>query len=70
MKSLKFKTTVNCGGCVASVTPFLNKLEEVDEWKVDTENPDKVLTVSGEDFTAEEIIKTLAKAGYTAELIN
>jgi copper chaperone len=68
MKTLKFKTNINCGGCIKTVTPFLNQLDEVDEWKVDTENPDKILTVGGDDFTAEEIISTVKKAGYTAEI--
>ncbi len=67
MKTLKFKTNINCGGCIKTVTPFLNQLDEVDEWKVDTENPDKILTVGGDDFTAEEIIKTVKNAGYTAK---
>ena len=67
MKTLKFKTNINCGGCIKTVTPFLNQLEEVDEWKVDTENTDKILTVEGDNFTAEEIIKTVQNAGYTAK---
>jgi hypothetical protein len=25
MKTLKFKTNINCGGCLAKVTPFLNE---------------------------------------------
>jgi copper chaperone len=68
MNTLKFKTNINCGSCINTVTPFLNRLDEVDEWKVDTESPDKILTVEGEDFTAEEIISILKEAGYTAEV--
>ncbi len=67
MKIQKFKTTVNCGNCVAAVTPFLNELDEVESWQVDTANPDKILTVEGEDFTEKEIITALSKAGYQAE---
>ena len=28
METLKFKTNINCGGCVKSVTPHLNQLEQ------------------------------------------
>ncbi len=28
MNTYKFKTNINCGGCIAGVTPFLNKLME------------------------------------------
>ena len=45
MKTLKFKTNVNCGGCIAKVTPHLNKLKGIDKWSVDTTTPMKVLTV-------------------------
>ena len=27
METLQFKTNINCGGCVAKITPFLNQLE-------------------------------------------
>ncbi|WP_304234242.1 heavy-metal-associated domain-containing protein [Jiulongibacter sediminis] len=65
----QFKTNINCGNCVKTVSPFLNKLEEVDEWKVDTDNPNKILTVEGEDFTAEEIISAIKEAGYEGERV-
>jgi copper chaperone len=69
MKIIEFKTNINCGNCIKTVTPFLNKLEEVDDWKVDTENADKILTVEGDNFTAEEIISTLKDAGFNAAVI-
>ncbi|WP_316788053.1 heavy-metal-associated domain-containing protein [Pedobacter frigoris] len=70
MQTLKFKTNIKCGGCIATVTPYLNAQTEIDDWKVDTENPDKVLEVSGTDsLDAEKVIETLEKAGYKAEKI-
>ena len=63
MKTFKFKTNINCSGCVTGVTPFLNKLEGIN-WKVDTENPEKILTVETENHTKEEIIKAVKKAGF------
>ncbi len=29
METLKFKTNINCGGCVAKVTPELNATEGI-----------------------------------------
>lgn len=66
MKTIHFKTNINCGACVAKVTPVLDDQKGISEWKVDTENPDKTLTVSGEDITESELIAVLAKAGYKA----
>lgn len=67
MKTYKFKTTINCGNCVKAVTPHLNKLEGVEEWKVDTDNPDKVLEVTSESLDPQTIKSTVEKAGFKAE---
>jgi copper chaperone len=67
METLQFKTNINCGGCVAKVTPFLNQLENVDTWKVDTANPEKILTVTGEELTSELIETAVQQAGFEAK---
>lgn len=69
-KELKFKTNINCSGCVSKVKPFLDKLEGLDSWEVDTENPEKVLSVKISQTTDEEIIDTIEEVGFEAELIN
>ena len=69
MNALKFKTTIKCGGCIATVTPFLNKIDGISNWSVDTNSPDKILTVETETVSPEEITNTLKTAGYQANLI-
>lgn len=69
MKELKFKTNINCGGCVSAVTPHLDKKEGIEKWEVDTNNPDKILTVHTDALTQEEVIETVKAAGYNAEAI-
>lgn len=69
METFHFKTNINCGGCVAKVTPFLNQLEEVENWKVDTANPDKILTVSGEELSCELIQQRVGQAGFKIEQV-
>jgi len=69
MDTLKFKTTINCGSCVAKVTPVLNEQENIEKWSVDTENPNKVLTVEGENIDEADLVKALSKIGYKAEKI-
>lgn len=64
MKTLQFKTNINCGNCVRAVSGFINDVEEIDYWEVDTENPDKILTVKGEQVTAEAIVEAVEDAGY------
>jgi copper chaperone len=69
MKTLKFKTNVNCGGCISTVTPHLNEIKGISKWSVDTANPQKILTVETEETTSAEIINALNAAGYKAELV-
>ena len=67
MKTLKFKTNINCGGCIANAKPYLDTVENVQEWHVDTNNPDKILTVTGDAVSAEKVIEKVKKAGYKIE---
>lgn len=66
MKTLKFKTNINCGGCIAKVTPSLNNDKEISKWEVDTANPQKVLTVETANLSEADIIALLKNVGYTA----
>jgi copper chaperone len=69
MNTLKFKTNINCNGCIANVTPFLNQKEGLIKWEVNIANPDKILTVETDNLTEDEIILQLKNAGYKAEKI-
>ena len=69
METLKFKTNVNCGGCVATVTAHLNKIIGFGKWSVDTSNPLKILTAKVSGLEQGVIIETLKAAGYKADLI-
>jgi copper chaperone len=66
---MKFKTNINCGACVAKVTPVLNDNEQVESWNVDTENPEKILTVQGAEIDEDDLIHSLKKIGYKAEKV-
>jgi len=70
MNTFQFKTNINCGSCIKSVTPFLNELDNVDAWKVDTENPDKILKVELDDENASSVLEAVKKAGFNIELFN
>lgn len=70
MKQYQFKTNINCSGCVARVTPVLNGNEEIKDWKVDTNNPQKILTVETESLNEEQVKAIIQKAGYKAEQLS
>lgn len=67
MSEYKFKTTINCQNCVNLVRQFMNDEPAIEQWEVDTQNPDKVLTVSGPDITREQVISVVRDAGFEIE---
>ena len=69
MQTIKFKTNINCSGCIKSVTPHLDKAEGIKSWQVDTDNPEKILTVEAADTDAQAIKEVVEKAGFKAEAI-
>ncbi len=72
MYTLQFKTNINCGNCIKSVTPFLNALETVDRWQVNTGVSDKILSVETEESEAmvkQQVEKALQDVGFRIESI-
>ena len=64
MSTLRFKTTINCGGCIKAVTPALNQEVGANNWQVDTANPDKILTVNTAAATPAQVMKAVEAAGF------
>lgn len=69
MAELKFKTNINCGSCIKSVKPFLDEVVGEGNWSVDTENPEKILTVNTEEET-EDVVEAVTDAGFKIQKIN
>ncbi len=68
-KTFRFKTNIKCGGCVATVSPFLNAARGISHWEVDTAGMDKILTVQSDGISEEEVISIVQKAGYKIEML-
>lgn len=64
MQTLVFKTNINCGGCLKAVAPALDRQAGPGNWQVDTNNPNKVLTVSSDALTAAQVVQVVEAAGF------
>lgn len=64
-KTLTFKTNINCGGCIARVTPVLDSAEGIENWNVDTSDPKKVLTVTSSGISESEVSALIERVGFT-----
>lgn len=70
MITLKFKTNLKCSGCVQALTPFIENVEGIKNWNVDLNNPEKVLSVEGdEQLESNQILNAIQQAGYSGEEI-
>ena len=66
--TITLNTNINCGNCLKSVKPALDELLG-NNWSVDTENPQKVLTATApENITPSVIIQAIESRGFTAKL--
>lgn len=66
MNTLKFKTNIKCGACVATVTPHLTQAAGIEHFKVDLQDPNRILTVET-DKSANQVAELVKAAGYQAE---
>lgn len=69
MEKFQFKTNINCSGCVAKVTPYLEGNRDIKHWEVDTNSSNKVLRVEAEHLSADDIKALVTKAGFKIESI-
>ncbi|WMJ75015.1 heavy-metal-associated domain-containing protein [Cytophagaceae bacterium ABcell3] len=68
-KKIKFKTNINCGGCIKKVKPFLDKVDNLKKWDVDIADNDKILTVRGDEVQEKDVIKAVEEAGFKIETV-
>ena len=66
---IQLKTNIMCGSCIAKVTPSLDEVLGKSNWKVDIVNPKKILSVTSDKVSENEVIKAVEKAGYKAERV-
>ncbi|MCY1506129.1 hypothetical protein D9M68_403680 [compost metagenome] len=66
-KKTQFKTNINCSGCVAAVKPYLDRIEGICEWDVNTTESDKILTVKSAAVTEQQVMEAVQKAGFKIE---
>ena len=63
MTTLRVKTDLRCGACVASIRPLFDAEPGVTNWTADVSTPDKLLTVEG-NISATRVGELLNAKGY------
>ena len=68
-KKVSFKTSLKCSGCVARIKPAMDGLQDVAEWSVDLNAPEKVLRVTLKTGDKASVVKAVEGLGYKIEEI-
>ena len=69
MKRLKFKTNINCTGCLSKVKPVLDAETQIEKWEVDLQSDDRILIVDT-NIPVEKVIQAVGSVGFTAEPVS
>ncbi|MCA9075008.1 MAG: heavy-metal-associated domain-containing protein [Planctomycetaceae bacterium] len=64
MSTQIYKTNLNCGKCLAKVSPYLDGEPAIESWSVDTDDPRKPLTIEGDNVSDETVERLVAEAGF------
>ena len=67
MSEARFKTTIQCNGCLSKVTPKLNEILEEQSWSVDLESDDRILTVNDDNVSIDAVVSAVKSVGFEIE---
>ena len=67
MSEAKFKTTIQCNGCLSKVTPKLNEILKEQSWSVDLESDDRILTVNDNNVSDDAVVSAVKSVGFEIE---
>lgn len=68
-ETVRYKTNINCSGCVEKVANTLNTIEGVHHWEVDTGSLDKTLLVEYTDNAEQDVLAAVQEKGFRIERI-
>lgn len=66
---MKFKTTAKCAGCEAAIRMKLSQVISDNDWSIDLDSADKVLTVTA-DVAPAVVVSAVEDAGIRIQLLD
>lgn len=69
MRSLVFKSNINCMNCLAKVKPALDHEKEIQKWAVDLQSEDRTLTVETDSLSPDQIKNAILETGFLVEFV-
>ena len=72
MKTIRFKSSLKCNGCVNAIKPGMDSIDAIKKWRVFLDVQEKIFEVEveeDEEKVTQEIKNAVTKAGYKIDKI-
>lgn len=69
MEQIILKTDLSCKHCVMKVEPVLKSEPGIENYSINLEHPDRLVTITFEDANIDSVIAGFKAVGYSAEKI-
>lgn len=69
MKTINFRTNIRNKEEVTKLKPYLDNINEIIDWNINTEEAGKVLTVKLDGADSKVVAQTIFNAGFRSEEI-
>lgn len=66
----RFKTNARCAGCTARMAEVLDPKVGKDNWTLDLNSPDKLLTVNSDAMSDDEIVAAISALKFKIEKVD
>jgi len=70
MEAIVLSTDLHCDNCVSKVNPILKEDPSIQQYDINLDHPEKLVTIQGDRLDTELLISKFEDVGFRAELFN
>jgi copper chaperone CopZ len=70
MEAIVLSTDLHCDSCVSKVNPILKEDPSIQQYDINLDHPEKLVTIKGSSLNSELLISKFGDVGFHAEIFN
>ena len=70
MEAIVLSTDLHCDSCVSKVNPILKEDPSIQQYDINLDHPEKLVTIKGSGLNSELLISKFGDVGFRAEVFN
>ena len=70
MEAITLSTDLHCDSCVSKVNPILKEELSIQQYDINLDHPEKLVTIKGTRLNSELLISKFGDIGFQAEIFN